>query len=338
MKKKYVYFVKNKYVGDGKSRWAGMHVSRCEIFLNTLKRFKFLEVIEIDSIFEIEEQDNQYIIFYPFFEFFRQKLEFFNKQHPVLKNTIFIKTDDSQQGCDMNYLSINMHGVPRKNLEHINKKNNILGFGFVPWIKKDQINQIQKNINFNNRINKFYFSGCSWKNRYNFIMNFFKKTEVDLYLFRKTGEAGADCFYDHELKHFFHENPLSLIDYHSNLVNHKYCLCPRGYGSTYRFLESMAFGCVTISEDVEEELCHNHFIERENYLSVGNNFEKFDEVLEICKDSFLCNKIAKNGYECFMDNFALNKDYALPIKSILNILKDINKVYNNFFDLSSYLM
>lgn len=329
MCKKRIYFIKNRFIGENKT--SDIHLGRCEIFLNTLKRIKFLEILEVDSIFDIEEKNKEdYIVFYPFFEFHSSKLDLFNKEHPILNKTIVIKTCDCHRGLDTGYLSINAHGISGSFLEN---PNNILGFGFVPCIRKNEIN----NIEFDNRINKFYFAGSSWNKREKFLITFFKKTDVEYHLYKNCNEEHL-CFYNEEFKHFFNNHQNDQQDFYKSLRKHRFCLCPRGHGSTYRFLESMAHGCVTITEGVEEHFNKQYFVDGENYLSVGYNCEKIDEVLEVCKDTFLCNKIAKNGYECFMDNFALNENYALPFSTIMNILTNINKKYINFFDFRSYLL
>lgn len=304
---------------------------RSEIFFNTLKRMRFLEIRECSSVLEIKEnKDERCLVFFEVVACHGlHGLPRFLKENPYFSDKMVLMCLDDvpphKEWVHVEVPILNMNGALRR-------KGTIAGYGFIPHIRKSEFPDFSSDVRFEERNDKFCFAGAiRVDRRYNWLIDFMKKAEVEYAI-------QEDIPVPKVLKPFIRPR-LGWKDYFNSMESHKFSLSPLGHGHTFRVLESMAAGALVVVDDISHlKFNKRYFVEGENYLATGRRMEKIDEVLKICRDTERAKRIALNGRETYQRHFHLRDDLSLSLSSITDILFELNNEFDSFFDLSSYLL
>jgi hypothetical protein len=231
--------------------------------------------------------------------------------HKIAHKSIIMAVDDTPFSIKTKRPAIDLTGGGSSG-------NIIPGYGFVPLELegKEHFGMFE----FNERKSVFGFTGAlHGSTRARFLLKFQRLASVNY-----TIQQGVENKpVPKKLKADLSEK-LVYEFYLEDMSRHKFSLVPKGFGHTFRFLESMAMGCVAIVEDISNlKFCKDVFKDGEHYLSVKNNMT---QVIQRCKDNKEMQRIANNGRETYLRYFS-TKNGSLPIDTVAPIIKSLGLSY-----------
>lgn len=217
-----------------------------------------------------------------------------------------------------------------------NVKTTIPGYGFLPF---PQVRELATLVNqpWADRSDALNFRGSfNGNTRANFLRQF-KSLGMETHFVcfpskhdgGKLDMAAVYGAYDDVLPRGQHHN---YSDYLKEMVQHKVCLAPFGYGHTHRFLEGMAMGCLVVTESIQHlKFSVNPFVVGENYLETGWKFENMEEVMKVIKDDSEASRIAKNGRDVYEEHFSRGYQHQIPLKTLRPMLAKLEDKFGQFF-------
>lgn len=205
----------------------------------------------------------------------------------------------------------------------------IAGWGFVPMINNLSV---FGDVPFEERNSEFRFVGAVRVDRQKFLRRFREHAPVsyDLQKGLKYNRHDGSFRFDENFPDEFLDDlspQLEWNEYLRDMGGHKYSLAPLGFGHTFRFLESMAAGSLVISDDISHlRFSRDYFFEGYNYLSVGKNLERIEEIVYLCKEQpDKARLIAERGQKTFVKHFLFSQN-SVPRSTLVPILEDLNGV------------
>lgn len=292
---------------------------RSQHFFNSIESFTDVKVKKLNSV-RLLNHYGQHLIFLQTISTCIHKLR---KEIPILKKKRLLQKSFILSVDDIPFYENNP--IPVIDLTGSQGKH-IAGYGFTPNI--EGLEHLGENP-FKERMNEFrFFGSLHGQPRRSFLRKLHQSCKTNYSVMK-----GVD-FKNKKLPMFFKKfisEPLSFDKYLYDMSLYKFSLVPKGFGHTFRFLESMAMGSVVISDDISDlHFCKDFFTEGHDYLSVGKNFTNLKEVISLCGKPEV-ESIARNGRETYLKHFSIKRG-CLPLSTISPILSDINaSIGHKFF-------
>lgn len=254
-----------------------------------------------------------------------QKIRPFLCQNGLLERTVLVDVGDK---ATIRFLLTDELAVLELHGSYLDNKPRIIpGYGFLPAISN------VTPVAFRDKCGKFYFRGkLHGADRMAFLRSF-KKCKIATYIIAQL-PSDVDIIKTEDIIGSFDSiSPKTIrpIDYYEELNQYRFCLAPFGHGHTYRFLEGMAMGCVTITNGLSRmRFSLNVFRPGYNYLDVGTNLENLDNVIECCRSLKSSEIIAKNGFDTYKHYFH-SPGGLLPKTTFNSVIRQLNQLSNGFF-------